>query len=531
MVSPIRCHGRYLVRSSILGRHLAQRQSRHSSFHRLGCLTVLGMTLGFGAGIAVAIYLVVLISVGYATRRSGAKTGLGDFYLAGRNLGGFVLLLTLYATQYSGNTLLGYPGEAFQLGFAWVMSIGFMMAIIVVYLLFAPRLQRIARHHQFITPGDWIAHRFDSAPLTFIANLLLVAAISNYLLAQLMAMGHVTEGLSGGAVPYWVGVVLLTFVVIIYETIGGMRAVAWTDCVQGIMLLVGLTGLLAAVAPTPDHLAQLTSTIAATAPEKVAVPSWEISRNWFSTILLIGFSGAVYPHAIQRIYAARDARTLKHAFGVMAFLPLVTTGIIFLVGILAIGELVSGGDPDQVMPTLLTTWSERSLLLYGLSVLVTTAIIAAVMSTADSVLLSLSSILAKDIVGTTLLRGASEERLTRVGKGLSWIIVGVLVLIALSPRVTLWVLTEIKMEILAQVAPLFVLGVAWTRLTTAAAFTGMLAGCVTYVGLLLGGRPEVWNIHAGVVALGVNVVCCYVVTMLQTRRAWSETNTKPRGAI
>ena len=489
------------------------------------------MTLGLAAGCAVCVYLLILISVGYLSHRHSHHADLDDFYLAGRNLGGFVLLLTLYATQYSGNTLLGYPGEAFQLGFAWVMSVGFMMAIIVVYLLFAPQLQRIAKQKHFITPGDWITYRFNSPSLTLIANVLLVAAISNYLLAQLMAMGHVTEGLSGGSIPYWAGVLLLTFVVIIYETVGGMRAVAWTDCVQGLMLLVGLIGLLIAVGPTPDHLANLTNEIARTSPEKVAVPSWEISRNWFSTIILIGFSGAVYPHAIQRIYAARSTRALKRAFSVMVFLPLVTTGVIFIVGILAIGELDAGGDPDQVMPMLLTTWADRSVLLYGLSVVVITAIIAAVMSTADSVLLSLSSILAKDIVGTTILKGASEERLTNVGKMLSWVVVGVLVVIALSPRVTLWVLTEIKMEILAQVAPLFVLGVSWARLTTEAAFTGMLAGCATYVGLLIVGHPEVWNIHAGVVGLGVNVVCCYLITTLQVRPPLSESDTEPRATI
>ena len=477
------------------------------------------MTLGLAAGCAVCVYLLILISVGYLTHRHNHSADLDNFYLAGRNLGGFVLLLTLYATQYSGNTLLGYPGEAFQLGFAWVMSVGFMMAIIVVYLLFAPQLQRIAKQKHFITPGDWITYRFNSPSLTLIANVLLVAAISNYLLAQLMAMGHVTEGLSGGTIPYWAGVLLLTFVVIIYETVGGMRAVAWTDCVQGLMLLVGLIGLLIAVGPTPDHLANLTNEIARTSPEKVVVPSWEMSRNWFSTIILIGFSGAVYPHAIQRIYAARSARALKRAFSVMVFLPLVTTGVMFLVGILAIGELSDGGDPDQVMPTLLTMWAGQSTLLFGLSVLVITAIVAAVMSTADSVLLSLSSILAKDIIGTTFLRGASQERLTRTGKILSWVIVSILVGIALSPRVTLWGLTEIKMEILAQVAPLFVLGVTWSRLTTSAAFVGMLAGCATYSGLLLTSNPEPWNIHAGVVALGVNLTCCVVGSTRQNTDA------------
>ena len=479
------------------------------------------MSLALGAGIAVGLYLVVLIGVGWVTRRAGARTGLDDFYLAGRSLGGFVLLLTLYATQYSGNTLLGYPGEAVRVGYAWVMSVGFMMAIIVAYLLFAPRLQVIARRHHFVTPGDWIAHRFNSPPLTLIANVLLILAISNYLLAQLMAMGHVTAGLSGGAVPYWVGVVLLTLVVIVYETVGGMRAVAWTDCVQGIMLLVGLVGLLLAVVPTPAHLGELTAAVAAAAPEKVAVPGWDVSRNWFSTILLIGLSGAVYPHAIQRIYAARDAATLKRAFSIMIFLPLVTTGVMFIVGILAIAELGSIADADQVIPALLTAWAGRSVLLYILSVVVITAVVAAVMSTADSVLLSLSSILAKDIVGAMLLRGAPEAQLTRIGKRLSWAVVAVLVAIALAPRVTLWGLTEIKMEILAQVAPLFILGVSWRRLTTAAAFTGILAGCATYAGLLLAGRPEVWNIHAGIVALAVNVAACAAVTFVQPQPAWA----------
>ena len=177
VVPPARQSRAALVRSAALGRHLAARLPRRGRLHRLAWWRATGPcrppatsgrrrrravspSLAIGAGASVGLYLVVLISVGYATRRRGAQTGLGDFYLAGRNLGGFVLLLTLYATQYSGNTLLGYPGEAFRIGYAWVMSVGFMMAIIVVYLIFAPRLQRLARRHAFVTPG-----RLDRPPL------------------------------------------------------------------------------------------------------------------------------------------------------------------------------------------------------------------------------------------------------------------------------------------------------------------------------------------------------------------------------
>ena len=81
-----------------------------------------------------------------------------------------------------------------------------------------------------------------------------------------------------------------------------------------------------------------------------------------STLVLIGFSGAVYPHAILRIYAARDTTSLRRSFGVMVFLPILTTGSVFLVGLLGIEQLAEAGpiEANQVMPLMLTEWSMRS---------------------------------------------------------------------------------------------------------------------------------------------------------------------------
>jgi SSS family solute:Na+ symporter/sodium/pantothenate symporter len=471
---------------------------------------------GLGAAVFVGIYLLAMLRIGLLARRARRSESLDDFYLAGKHLGTFVLFLTLYATQYSGNTLLGYPGETYRLGFAWVMSVGFMMAIIVVYLLFAPRLHQLAKQFHFVTPGDWIDHRFGSPALTLVANLLMVIAISNYLLAQLMAMGHVVAGLSGNAVPYWVGVVLLGLVIIIYETLGGMRAVAWTDCIQGLMLLVGLIGIVIAAAPGPDHLRAATEWIIAGQPQKAAVPSWQQCATWMSTLLLIGFSGSVYPQAIQRIYAARNEQTLKRSLSLMVFMPLLTILVVFLVGILAIPHFagLQGVAADQVMPMLLREWAGRSLWMYTMALLVFTGILAAIMSTADSVLLSLSSILAKDFVGKTLLRHAAEERLTHVGKLLSWVVMIILATIALVPRITLWGLTELKMEILAQVSPVFVFGILWPRLTARAALIGMIGGSALAASLTLGGHGKLWGIHAGLVGWGLNLLLCFTLSYL-----------------
>lgn len=485
---------------------------------------------GVGAAIFVSVYLLAMLGIGYLAQRARRNDSLDDFYLASKGLGTFVLFLTLYATQYSGNALLGYPGETYRLGFAWIMSVGFMMAIIVVYLLFAPRLHLLAQRFNYVTPGDWLDHRFGSPTLSLIANVVMVIAISNYLLAQLMAMGHVVAGLSGHAVPYWIGVVLLTLVMIIYETLGGMRAVAWTDCVQGLMLLVGLPGVLVAAAPGPDQLRVATEWIIAEQPHKAAVPSGQLCATWVSTLLLIGFSGSVYPQAIQRIYAARDVPTLKRSLSLMVFMPLPTMLVVFLVGILAIQHFagLQGVAADQIMPMLLREWAGRSPWMYLMALLVFTGTLAAIMSTADSVLLSLSSILAKDFVGKMLLKHVPEERLTRIGKWLSWVIMAILVTIALAPRITLWGLTELKMEILAQVSPLFMLGLLWPRLTARAALIGLLSGLTLALGLTLAGYDKLWGLHAGLLGWVMNFLLCVILSQLPITQTKQVVSPRPQ---
>lgn len=462
-----------------------------------------------------AVFLTTLLVFGYRARRARQDESLSDFYLAGRTLGPVVLLATLYATQYSGNSLIGYPGETYRIGFAWIMSVGFMMAIVVMYLALAPRLFPLATRFNYVTPGDWLDHRFGTPALTWTANVLWVVAISNYLLAQLMAMGHVTEGITGGAVPYWAGVVLFTLVIIIYESLGGMRAVVWTDALQGSLLIVGLLGVLAVILPTPARLRDLTEWVLAHQPSKATVPTWEVCVNWASTIVLIGMSGSVYPQAIQRIFAARNLQTLKRSIYRMAFLPLVTMVPVVLIGIYALQHLsgLDGITADQVMPLMLREWARGSTVLFGLSLVVLIAVIAAIMSSADSVLLSLSSILAKDVLGKTVLKGATESQLTRIGKRLSWVIVAVLVAIAVVPRITLWGLIEFKMEVLAQIWPAFVLGLHWRRLTGPAALAAMVVGVVVSIALNISGHARVLGVHAGVIGLAVNLAACAVLSL------------------
>ena len=119
-----------------------------------------GSGFGTGALVVIGLYLVMMIGVGWVGRLRRQSDSMADFYLAGRSMGLAVLLLTLYATQYSGNTMFGYTGKAYRIGFEWTVSILFMFSIIVGYLLFAPRLVALSRRLDFITP-----RRLHPAPL------------------------------------------------------------------------------------------------------------------------------------------------------------------------------------------------------------------------------------------------------------------------------------------------------------------------------------------------------------------------------
>lgn len=407
----------------------------------------------------------------------------------------------------------------------WILSLGYMTSVVVAYLLFAPQLYQSGRTHGFVTPGDWIHHRFDSPLLTLVANILFLVVITNFLLAQLMAMGHVVTTASGQTVPFWAGVIGLGLVILLYETVGGMRAVAWTDCAQGIMLLVGLAGIMFVILRSEDGLAAASAWIIANAPEKAAVPEGAAIRSWISALVLVAFSAAIYPQAIQRIFAANSRRALRNSLGAIAFMPLVTVLPMFLVGIVSLPRLsgLEGIAADQVMPALLRIWAGESAWLYAMAILVLTGAIAAIMSTADSVQLSLSSILAKDILGKVWLRNVSSERLARLGKGLSWVVMLGLMAFALSPRVSLWGLIELKLEILIQLSPLFILGALWPGMTARGALAGLLVGTLFSAGWILGGYGKLWGWHIGVIAATVNLAIAVLVSVLESRRTTSIT--------
>lgn len=135
--------------------------------------------LAFGgiSGIVILVaYAAIMLLVGFLAGRGqpGVGDSMSSYLLAGKGLGIVALFFTLYATQYSGNTLVGYAPVAYRQGFPWWQSVMFLTFIIAVYLMFAPRLYAISKKEAFITPVDWIRHRFNSTAVSVLALLLML---------------------------------------------------------------------------------------------------------------------------------------------------------------------------------------------------------------------------------------------------------------------------------------------------------------------------------------------------------------------
>ena len=382
-----------------------------------------------------------------------------------------------------------------------------MTIIIGVYLLFAPRLYVISKREKFITPSDWLSYRFKSKAVTLLGVFLMLWGLGNYLLEQLVAIGQAVAGMTGGTIPYQLAVIVFVIVMLTYEWMGGMKAVAFTDVMQGIVLMFGIFAFLGgALYLVGGNLTNVTTFIMDSEPAKVGLPAMESSINWFSILILVGCGAAIYPHAIQRIYSAQSEKTLKKSFARMAWMPPITTGLVFVIGIVGISMFPGLDDAgsEQLVGMMANEIAAINSFYYWIMILFFGGIVAAIISTADSVLLSFSSIISNDIYGNFINPKASEHRKVMVGKIVGVVAVILLLWVAWNPPGTLYQIFVLKFELLVQVFPAFILGLYWKKLSSKPVFWGMLIGAIIAGVMTITGYKTIYGIHGGIIGLIVN---------------------------
>jgi len=184
--------------------------------------------LGTQGTIFLVLYLVSLIGVGIVGLLKSKENTMQDFYLGGAGFGVSILFLTMYATQYSGNSLIGFAGSAYRNGWFFLVSVTFMIAIVGGYMLYAPKLYALSQKHRFITMGDYIRFRYKHKLLTYLIVGIGILALSNYMLTNLKAIGYILNYVTGGSIGFAEGIIGMAIIMVIYESLGGMRSVALT---------------------------------------------------------------------------------------------------------------------------------------------------------------------------------------------------------------------------------------------------------------------------------------------------------------
>lgn len=467
--------------------------------------------LGTQGTIFLMLYLLSLIGVGIIGLLKSKENSMQDFYLGGAGFGVTILFLTMYATQYSGNSLIGFAGSAYRNGWFFLVSVTFMIAIVGGYMLYAPKLYILSQKYKFITVGDYIRHRYNHKLLTSLVVIIGILALSNYMLTNLKAIGYILTYVTGGSIGFAEGIIVMAIIMVIYETLGGMRSVAWTDAIQGILLLFGVLIIFAVIWVQYGSIASNEALLLQVKADFFKTPLLEDKVRWLSILIMIFFGISVYPQAIQRIYAAKNAQTLKRSFQLMIIMPLLTTLPLIIIAIIGAAHFpdLDKTSSEQVILLMLSELKDIEGMQYVITLFIAAAV-AAIMSTVDSAMLAISSLFTQDIYHQRKPQ-ATQKQLTLVGKAFTWILMVFMVYLAIKLPSTIWWLIQIKLEILCQIAPAVMLGVHFKKLSSTSVLYGLLVGLgFTLLFLLSPLANKPFGFHAGVIGLALNALVVYL---------------------
>jgi Na+/proline symporter len=189
----------------------------------------------------VALYWSYCIFWGIKGARQ-SKTA-GDYFIAGRSISIWVFVLAATATSFSGWTFMGHPGLIYRDGFPYAYASFYAITIPFTGVLFLKRQWMLGKKFGFVTPGEMFAEYFKSDTIRLLIVLVALVFSVPYLGIQLRASGFLFNVLTDGMLGVNVGMILLSLVVVIYVASGGLRAVAYVDTMQCILLAGGIIAL------------------------------------------------------------------------------------------------------------------------------------------------------------------------------------------------------------------------------------------------------------------------------------------------
>ncbi|HEU5139922.1 MAG TPA: sodium:solute symporter family protein, partial [Bacillales bacterium] len=463
----------------------------------------------------IGIYIVLALFVAHLSRR-GDLSDMSGYFIGNRGMNGVISALSYSATTYSAFMMVGLAGLTYMGG---VGALGFEIVYftgVSLVALFGPRFWKAGKKYGYVTPSEMIGDRYESKPAATIISLVSCLFLIPYSAVQLAGVGYLLQGITDGEVPFTVGVVIATILAIVFSFAAGIRSVMWTDSLQAIIMVITSTLVMFFVVYGLGGFGELFGSIQANHPEMLSVPG----NGFFDFLTFLGltlpwfFFSLSNPQVSQRLFMPSSLKGLRQMLIGFLMFGIVYTFVSVVWGFSAFVKFPDLATADLATPALLSS----DLVPPVLGVIVMVGILAAAISTIDSIMLTLSSLFARDVYGNLGKRPDDRKQLL-VGK----IVIPVIAILAFA-------FAELKLNLIAVLsvaasAGLIVVVPAifgtffWKRGTAAGVITSVSVGAIVVLILeflleFVEGFKAPLGLAAGIWGLIVSVVLFVGVSLV-----------------
>lgn len=433
-------------------------------------------------GSIMIIYLIVMLVVGLLVSRKISNAE--DWMVAGRTLNIPLSVGTYFATIVSSVSVVGYMGYYYGIGWGgWWNWAGTAITTLLAAGFFATKIRRFGK----VTLPDFLEERYGKIH-ALLGSIMIFMSTLFFTCAQLVG-GSVLLNVTTG-IPVNLSILLIGAVFIFFTIKGGMLAVAWTDTISSALILIGVWALMFVSLNKVGGFQQLHITLAEVNPNALdpfagGAMKWGIIISWMVTWGLGNFGA---PQFITRFYACKDERTARMSQGWTGLTLMFFYGPLMLAGLA--GTLLVPGivGSDQVAPTLI-----KELLNPVAGGIVMSAILAACISTADSVLLLAGTTAANDIYKKYINKDVSAEELLKISrKATLFIGIFAMIMTMFMTSTVMWIQATMLGLLGSTLAVSVIFGFLWKKSNSEGALAGMIVGIGTAILWYILGKPFGW---------------------------------------
>jgi len=437
---------------------------------------------------------------------------LQEYFLGDRSLGGFILAMTMTATYGSASSFLGGPGAAYNEGLGWVLlSMTQVATGYFVLMILGKKFAIVTRKYQAITMVDYLKGRYQSKWVVLLSSFSIIIFLFSAMAAQWIGGARLIESLTG--LSYIGALFIFAGSVLIYVIIGGFRAVAFTDAIQGSIMFIGTLILLIATIIAGGGIEQIMSDLSQENPHLITPYGAEgdLSATYVSSFwILVGVGVVALPQIAVRSMSYKNSASMHRAL----IIGTIVVGFIMLnmhlTGVFA-RPIIPGIDiPDKVMPLL-----ALEVLPPWLAGIVLAAPMAAIMSTVDSLLLLVSSSIVKDLYLNYMKPNASQRQVKTLSISITAILGIIVFVLALNPpNLIIWLNLFAFGGLEAAFIWPIVMGLYWEKGNKYGAIASMIVGITLYM-ILDAFDAQLFGLHPVVLPVLISFFA-YVIVSLRT---------------